>query len=163
MEDIRRLAEIDKKSYGESGATIEYFMENISRFPEGVLVVEEEGIITGFMVFEIYQPHEKPKNFPDMSIKSPFFGKWMFIIAFTTSTNYEDKKEDGKLLSSAEEIAKKRGCAEACVPLSIDHPFEKNGVFEFFEGNGYSKAGSINWNGSSPKIIECYLMRKKLM
>jgi len=55
----------------------------------------------------------------------------MYINAFTTETNYKDIESDSQLLKAAEGAARKMYCTTFCVPLSINHPFEKNDVFGF--------------------------------
>ncbi len=112
--------------------------------------------------FDIYCKNDIPGDFSNMKLNKPISGKWMFTIAFTTATNYKNKEEDARLLLQAEDIAREKGCVEACVPLSKDHPFEVNGVFEFWEQNKYRKDGVINWVANSEELIECYFLRKRL-
>jgi hypothetical protein len=131
-------------------------------YPTGVLVVEDNEKISGFMIFQIMNKNDTPENFCEINLTEPITGKWMYNIVFTTATNYKDKKSDSKLLLEAERIAKNEGCLEACVPLSKNHPFGKNGVFEFYEMNGYKKVGEIKWGPNSKEFIECYFYKKKL-
>ena len=161
-DDIDSLVEIDRGAYGKTGATKDYFFQKLSEFPEGILAVEHNGNVTGFIVFEIYNKNDVPGDFRSMKLNEPISGKWMFTIAFTTATNYKNKKEDTKLLLQAENVAKEKGCVWACVPLSKDHPFEVNGVFEFWEQNGYKKDGTISWVANSEELVECYFLRKRL-
>lgn len=86
----------------------------------------------------------------------------MFTIAFTTATNYLNKREDTELLLKAESIAKAKGCVEAYVPLSKKHPFEVNDVFQFWKDNKYKKVGTISWVLNPKNLIDCYLFKKKL-
>ncbi len=162
LNDIKRLVEIDREAYGETGATKEYFVQKISEFPEGVLVVEDSGKVTGFVVFEVYGKNDIPRDFCDMKIINPVSGKWMFIIAFTTATNYKNKNEDAQLLLHAENAARNNGCVEACVPLSKAHPFDVNGVFHFWQQNCYEKTGTINWVSNLNETVECYFLKKNL-
>ena len=161
--DLDNMIKIDKHAYGDYGSNEEYFAKKLNSFPKGVLVVEDKGKITGFTIFEIINKNDMPEDFCDMKLSEPINGKWMHIPAFTTATNYKDKKSDSELLLTAEKIAKKEGCIEACVPLSKNHPFKDNGVFEFWEMNGYKNIGKIKWVFNSNEFIECYFYRKKLI
>jgi ribosomal protein S18 acetylase RimI-like enzyme len=161
--DLDRMMEIDKEAYDKYGASKEYFFKKMSSFPKGVLVIENKGKVTGFIVFEIMKKDDIPENFCDMKLIKSMKGKWMYNIVFTTATNYKDKASDSKLLLAAEKIAKDEGCTEACVPLSKEHPYHKNGVFEFYEMNGYKSIGEIKWTPNSIEFIECYFYRKILV
>ncbi len=162
LDDINLLVELDKKSYGKTGATRNYFLQKLSEFLNGILVAEHNNVVTGFVVFEICAHNDVPQNFYNIKLNRKMSGKWAFIAAFTTTTNYKNKKEDVQLLLQAENIAKEKGCGEICVPLSKRHPFEANGVFEFWEQNGYLKIGTINWVANSKELVECYFLRKIL-
>jgi hypothetical protein len=162
LNDVSRLVEIDKAAYGETGGTEGYFRSKISSFPEGVIVAEDKGIVTGFVVFEVYKDKEVPADFCEMDIKERLSGKWMFVAAFTTATNYLNSKEDSELLLKAEGAAKRKGCVCACVPLSKKHPFDANGVFEFWEGHKYKKVGTIKWVAGPHKLIDCFFLTKRL-
>ena len=161
--DLDKLVEIDKAAYGKYGEDKEYFVEKLASFPKGVLVVEDKGKVTGFIVFELIDKNNAPEDFSEMKLKEPLTGRWMYTVAFTTATNYGDKMSDSKLLIAAEKIAKDEGCAEACVPLSKDHPFKGNGVFEFWEINGYKRIGEIKWVPNSNESVECYFYKKSLV
>jgi hypothetical protein len=161
--DLDRMVEIDKGAYGKFGASKEHLFKKMSSFPRGVLVIEDKGRITGFIVFEIMKKDDIPENFCDMKLIKSMKGKWMYNIVFTTATNYKDKASDSKLLLAAERIAKEEGCTEACVPLSKEHPYHKNGVFEFYEMNGYKNIGEIKWAPNSREFIECYFYKKDLV
>lgn len=160
--DLDRMVEVDRESYGEYGANKEYFARKLASFPKGILVVEAKGKITGFIVFEIMKKDDVPENFCDMKLSESMKGKWMHNIVFTTATNYKDKVSDSKLLLAAEEVSKNEGCVEACVPLSKNHPFEENGVFEFYEMNDYEKIGKIKWMPNAKEFVECYFYKKRL-
>jgi len=162
LNDIKRLVEINQEAYGDTGADKDYFIRKLSEFPEGILVVERGDSVTGFIVFEIYDKKDVPRDFNKIKLDKPISGKWMFTIAFTTATNYKNKWEDAQLLLYAENIAKDKGCVEAGVPLTKDHPFERNGVFEFWRQNEYKKVGTINWITPSEELIECYFLSKRL-
>ena len=97
-----------------------------------------------------------------MHISKSIKGKWIYIAAFTTKTNYKDKESDSKLLLAAENVAGKLGCIESCVPLSIEHTYKNNDVFEFWKINGYKKDGKIKWRVNQDEFIECDFYRKKL-
>ena len=84
----------------------------------------------------------------------------MHIITFTTKTDFQDKKADTDLLSTAEETAQKLGCTTYCVPLSVDHPYPQ--AYPFFEGNGYQKLGTIDWNAGPNDLIPCNFLVKTL-
>ena len=161
LSDVEMLVEIDQKAFGETGATREYFMERLSVFPQGVLVVEESGKVTGFSVIAIMEKNAVPPSFSSLKLDVPIRGRSMFCIAFTTRTHYMDKKEDAKLLAESEKVAKSHGCREAFVELSEDHPYAKNGVYGFWETNDYRKCGTIDWDGPKGKI-PCNLLRKTL-
>ena len=160
-DDIAALVEIDRKSFGETGATKEFFLERLSLFPQGVLVSQEQGRITGFSIITLIEKDEIPLSFSSLKLDLPLRGKSMFSIAFTTQGNYLDKANDAKLLREAEYVAKRNGCVEAFVELSKDHPHASNGAYEFWEANGYKKCGTINWEGPMG-VIPCYLLRKNL-
>jgi len=160
--DLVRLVEVDKEAYGEYGSNKQYFSKKLNLFPRGVLVIENKRTVTGFIVFETMNKNDMPENFCDMELTEQINGKWMHIPAFTTETNYKDKESDSKLLLAAEKIAKSEGCVEACVPLSKNHPFRDNGVFEFWEINGYKNIGKIKWMFNSNEFIECYFYKKTL-
>jgi ribosomal protein S18 acetylase RimI-like enzyme len=161
--DLDDMIEIDKRAYGDYGSNKEYFTKKLNSFPKGILVVENKGKITGFIIFEIMNKNDIPEDFCDMKLSESVNDKWMHIPALTTATNYKDKKSDSKLIMAAEKIAKNEGCIEAFVPLSKNHPFKGNGVFEFWEMNGYKKIGEIKWMPNSNEFIECYFYRKSLI
>ena len=64
-EDIHRLVEIDQEAYGEYGADNQYFKKKFQFFPQGILVVEEHGEVTGFTVIEFLEANQLPPNFSD--------------------------------------------------------------------------------------------------
>jgi ribosomal protein S18 acetylase RimI-like enzyme len=160
--DLDRLVEVDKEAYGKYGSNKEYFFKKLNSSPKGILVVEDETGVTGFMIFEIMNKNDTPEYFCDIELTEKIDGKWVHVPAFTTATNYKDKKSDSKLLLTAEKIAKSEGCTEACVPLSKNHPFRDNGVFEFWEMNGYKKVGEIKWMANQNEFVECYFYKKIL-
>jgi ribosomal protein S18 acetylase RimI-like enzyme len=161
--DLDVMVEVDKKAYGKYGSDKEYFSKKLKSFPEGILVVEGKGKITGFVVLEILNKDDVQEDFCDMKLEEPIKGKWMHLVAFTTKANYKDKESDTKLLLAAEKIAKTKGCIESCVPLSKYHPFKNNGVFEFWKMNGYKNIGEIKWMFSPNEFVECYFFKKNLI
>lgn len=162
LDDIPRLCQIDQAAYGQYGEDEAYFRHKFQSFPEGILVMEEERKVTGFAVVELLKANELPSDFCDFEPHRSLEGKWMHIIAFTTSTNYKDSESDRALVEALERTARKAGCASACVPLTKNHPFEKHGVFDFWEANGYLKEGEIRWIASPSEKLECYFYRKDL-
>lgn len=160
--DLDAMEEVDKKAYGKYGTKKEYFAKKLKSFSEGILVVEDRGKVTGFIVFEIMNKGDVPEGFCDMKLKEPIKGRWMYPFVFTTKTNYKDKMSDSELLLTAEKIATSKGCIESCVPLSKNHPFKNNGVFEFWEMNGYKNIGEIKWMPNPNEFVECYFYKKKL-
>ena len=158
LDNIPQLVVMDHNAYGQYGADEEYFRKKLTSPKTKILIAEKEGLITGFTVFEMMEQDEMPKNFSDLKINKLLKGKWMYIIAFTTETNYEDVKYDSQLLRSAEKIARNLKCNTFCVPLSKDHPYPK--AYNFFEINGYQKVGSIKWKASPTEKIDCYLYLK---
>ena len=161
--DIPRLVEIDQKAYENHGAKRDYFLERLKVFPQGVLVVEDTHGVSGFAVLELVESDGIPVHFTKPKTKEQMKGRWTHIIAFTTHTNYRDKNSDSQLLHEAEKKAMEYGCQEAYVPLSIDHPFEHHGVFDFWKENGYQEVGSIDWIASKTKKISCKFLGKKLL
>ncbi|MCX6775429.1 MAG: hypothetical protein NT130_01085 [Candidatus Micrarchaeota archaeon] len=161
-DDLEEMVRVDRKAYGEYGASKKLLFKKLSAFPQGLLVAEDKGRITGFTVFEIMEKDDVPESFCDMKLLKPIDGRWMHPTIFTTKTDYRDKKSDSRLLLAAEKIAKSLGCVESCVPLSKNHPFRDNGAFEFWEDNGYENIGGIEWMPNPKESVECYLYRKKL-
>ncbi len=160
ISDIARLVDIDSAAYGSYGADRGYFEEKFASDNVGILVVEEAGDVSGFCVFEILRSNQIPPDFCDLKLRKPLEDTWTHIIAFTTSTNYIDLESDGQLVRAVEEKAKIMGSDIFCVPLSVEHPFEKNDVFGFWKKNGYERAGTIKWKASSNELIECYFYCK---
>lgn len=158
LKDILQLVEIDRKAYREYGENEEYFRRKLASPNTKVLVVEANGKVTGFTVFEMMEPDQIPENFSNLELKIPIQGRWMHIIAFTTESNYMDKEADTQLLKTAEEIARNKGCVIFCVPLSVDHPYPA--AFPFFEGNGYQRIGRIKWDAGLNGKIDCYFYSK---
>lgn len=161
--DLERLSEIDKQAYGEYGGNVEYFARKLMSFSKGFLVVEEDGNVTGFIILELFEKNGMPEDFQNIKLKERINGKWINIVAFTTATNYRNKEKDTVLLLAGERIAKNLGCTESCVPLTKDHPFKSNGVFEFYEMNGYKAIGEIDWVPAPHEHFECWFLRKKLI
>ena len=159
--DINTLVEIDRLSYGDYGADLDYFKKRLQEFPTGVLVVENEEKITGFAVFEKLTKDQIPEHFSDLKTSQKISEPWIHIIAFTTETNYKDVESDTKLLLKIEEIAGKHDCKFSCVPLTKDHPFKGNGVFAFWEKNGYKIVGSIKWQADSGELLDCHFYLKE--
>ena len=143
--DIPRLVELDNDAYGVHGANEKYFTEKLKKFRNGIFVCEQNKEITGFIAVYVLEEKEISNDFCELHLKEPIKGKWMHIIAFTTQTNYKDKKHDGALVAAAEKFARQKGCLASYVPLSKEHPFEKHGVFDFWKENGYRIAGKIQW------------------
>ena len=158
--DIETLVQIDQNAYGQYGASFHYFEEKLSASHTCVLVVEENEKVTGFTVVEFLNADDLPRNFTDFYPAEKLLGPWMHIIAFTTESNYIDKKEDTRLVQAVEEVSKARGCVSSCVPLTKNHPFEKNGVFEFWGSNGYSLSGEISWMVNDHEKLECFFYKK---
>ena len=160
--DLDKLVELDRKAYGDYGAKKKYFARKFKQFPEGMLVVEEGNKLTGLVFFEIIAKGKLPEEFRDMILETPVKGKWMHPVIFTTDSNYKDKNSDSLLLKSAEKLAKELGCMEACVPLTKNHPYKENGVFDFWILNDYSNAGEIKWVPNKSDSFECFVYRKAL-
>ncbi|MBI2572906.1 hypothetical protein HYV86_03550 [Candidatus Woesearchaeota archaeon] len=160
--DIPALIEVDREAYGETGASREYFTKKFSSFAQGIFVVQEQEKVVGFIVVEVYGNNDVPVDFCNLNVRSILPLKWMFIAAFTTATNYKERGDDTKLLEAAELLGKKQGCIAVYVPLPPDHPFEGNGVFEFWRANEYRPVGSIQWIAPTEKLIGCDLFMKKL-
>lgn len=159
--DIPTLAAIDQKAYGEKyGADERYFESKIATCPKGILLVEQDGITTGFIVFELMKSNQIPKDFCELKINEPLNGQWMFIGAFTTESNFLDTESDSQLVFAAEKIARQSGCRTFCVPLPKKHKFEQNKVFDFWEKCGYSRIGEIKWMASSTEQLDCYFYKK---
>jgi len=161
--DLDRMVESDRRAYGKYGANKKYFAKKLNSFPKGILVVEDKGKVNGFTVFEIENKDDIPEDFCDMKLTEPINGKWMHVVAFTTATNYKDKKSDSKLLLAAEKVSRDLGCTESCVPLSKNHPFKENSVFEFWKMNGYKLIGEIKWMPNPNEFVECYFYKKSLV
>lgn len=53
-------------------------------FPEGVLVVENKGKVIGFLILEILNKGDVPKDFCDMRLEEPIKGRYACVVAFTT-------------------------------------------------------------------------------
>ncbi len=162
LSDISSLVAVDKEAYGETGASKEYFVKKFSSFAQGIFVVQELEKVVGFIVVEIYEKNDIPLDFCNLQVRSSLPLKWMFIAAFTTATNYKKRGDDRKLLQAAEQLGKKHGCNSIYVPLPPDHPFEENGVFNFWRSYEYRPVGSIHWIAPTEKLIECDLFMKKL-
>lgn len=160
--DIDTISRIDKFAYGKYGGSTDYFAKKLSAFPEGMLVAEENGKVTGAVMFEALEKDGIPEDFGSISLLEPISGRWMYTVVFTTATNYANKKSDSQLLLAAENVAKKLGCIEACVPLTKNHPFEANGVFEFWESHGYKRIGETRWVPNANENFECWFYKKKL-
>ena len=160
--DFDALVSLDKEAYGADGAPNEYFLRKLTNFKEGVLVLENQGTIIGFAVFEKYQGNETPMGFSELNTKK-LPKTWAFIAAFTTRSNYSNKDEDLVLLDSIENKAKSMNCQASFVPLSKNHPYEKHDVYDFWESNGYSKCEEISWISNSNEKIECFLLKKELV
>lgn len=163
QDDIPALVSIDQAAYGTHGADKAYFKSKFKSFPQGILVVEEDGKVTGFTVIELLDKNELPQDFGEFKPTEPLTGKWIHIIAFTTATNYKDAATDSLLLQAAEKVGIELGCASSCVPLTKQHPFERNNVFGFWKSNGYKTAGEINWHANNGEKFACWFYRKKLI
>lgn len=161
--DIESMVKIDKESFGEYGLKKEYFIKKLKSSSGSIIVAyDNNNKMIGFVVFEILEKNMISDDFCDLKIKSLIKGKWVHIIAFTAKDKYMDKELDSKILLSAEIFAKNKGCVESYVPLTKEHPFKKNGVFEFWKNNGYENVGEIKWKVNSTKLIECFFYRKFL-
>lgn len=161
--DVPDFVIIDRRAYGNYGSDQKYFREKFNSKNTWILTVEEDKKITGFAVIEKLRKGEIPSDFTELSLTNPFKNSWLHIIAFTTKTNYQDIKSDSKLVKAVEKLAKKLKLKNICVPLSKDHPFTKHNVFEFWEINGYKKAGTIKWIVNPTEKIECYFYKKEFL
>jgi len=160
--DFDKLVELDRKAYGDYGASKKYFAKKFEQFPQGMLVVEDGDQVTGLVFFEIIEKGKLPEDFAEMVLDNPVKGKWMHPVIFTTDTNYKDKTSDSKLLKSAEDLAKKLACQQVFVPLTKNHPYKENGVFDFWLLNGYANVGEIKWVPSKNDVFECFVYGKTL-
>ena len=160
--DLDRISDMDKAAYGEYGSSREYFAKKLAKFPEGTLVAEDKGKVAGVVVFDVIEKGSTPEDFGSIELSEPISGRWMYIVVFTTATNYANKKSDSQFLLAAEKVAKRFGCVEICVPLTKNHPFKGNGVFEFWESNGYRRVGEVKWEPNANESFECYFYKKKL-
>jgi len=158
--DIPQLVVIDGNAYGNYGADEKYFKKKLTSPNTKILVVINQGKITGFAVFEILKKDEIPSDFTDLSVNKPINDSWVHIVVFTTETNYLEVNSDIKLVSAIERMAKSLGQSIFCVPLSINHPFIKHDVFGFWEKNGYENVGTIKWIVSPEEKIDCYFYKK---
>jgi len=147
---IEALVKIDKEHYKEFGANADYFRRKFSTENARILVVLENGQPTGFCVFEVMEPNQPLEDFSNHSTPFPV-EKWMHIIAFTTKTDFQDKDADKALLLTAEQTAYGLGCNTFCVPLTVEHPYPH--AYPFFEGNGYQKAGTLDWIAGPNEFI----------
>jgi len=161
--DLDTMVKMDRERFGEYGAKKDYFIKKLNSPPGSIIVAyDDNGKMVGFVVFDILEKNTISDDFSDLKIKFPIKGRWVHIVAFSSRDNYMDKEFDSKLLLTAEEFAKNKGCIESCVPLTKNHPFRKNEVFEFWEMNGYKKVGEIKWMPNTNEFVECYFYKKKL-
>jgi len=107
---------------------------------------------------------ETPSDFCALVLNQPLQAQWIHIIAFTTNTNYIDIESDSALVQKVEDFARKMKIDIVGVPLSINHPFatKPHSVFNFWEKNGYKKAGHISWVASPTEKISCYFYEKRI-
>lgn len=159
-DDLKRLVEIDEQAYGKYGA--EAYLSRKLAVSKG-LAVETRGKITAFTFFDILEKNQVPEDYVDLKLAKELGGKWAFLAAFTTPTNYADAENDALLLQAAEKAALRDGCIESTVPLPKKHPFEKNDVLGFWTSNGYREAGEIVWLETKTRNrVPCLFFRKKL-
>lgn len=161
-QDIPHLIRIDREAYDKYGADEKYFRQKFAAQNTTILVVEEPEGVSGFMVFELLGANEFPPDFKNLKLKTSLNANWIHVIAFTTKTNYKDVEADTALLRSAENSGKNLGYSLFGVPLTVEHPFEKNDVFGFWEKNGYHQVGTIDWKAGPNELLPCYLYLKAL-
>lgn len=159
---IGRLVALDKKSYGAFGEDERYFREKVSSPTAKVVIMETNGELNGFCVFDVMKPNNTLENFINLNTSIPPTEQWMHISAFTTESNFRDIVSDTKLLLAAENMGINLGCGASYVPLTVQHPYKSHGVFEFFETNGYRNVGTIDWVNQKGDILPCLLYRKEL-
>ena len=82
--NLQQMVELDRKAYGKYGVSIGSLSERLKTAPESILVTTDGENIKGFIVFEILNKNNVPKDFFDMKITEQFEGKWMYNIVFTT-------------------------------------------------------------------------------
>lgn len=162
LEDTDKIVEIDRECFGEYGASKNLVIEKMKKFPGCAAIGFDNDKCIGFFIFEILEVDEKPKEFTDFILNERIKGKWLHAIMFTPRDNYKNQKTDLNLLLFAEKIARQKGCIESLVPLSKNHPFKGNGVFEFWEKNGYKKCGETRWIAGKNKYIDCWIYKKYL-
>ena len=160
--DLDIMVKIDRECFGEYGAKKDYFIKKLNNPLGSIIVACDKGKMIGFVVFDILEKDMTSEDFCDLKIKFPIKGRWMHVVAFTPRDNYMNKQLDSKLLLTAEKSAKNKGCIESYVPLTKNHPFKENGVFEFWKMNGYKKVGKIKWTPNANEFVECYFYKKKL-
>jgi len=146
--DISSMVELDKECFGDYGAKKDYFIKKLNSPPGTIIVAYDDRKMVGFVVFDILEKDAIPEDFCNLRIRFPIKGRWVHMVAFTPKDNYVDKELASKLLLIAEKFAKNKGFLESYVPLTKDHPFKENGVFEFWENNGYENVGEIEWKAN---------------
>lgn len=160
--DIPLLVELDRMSFGEYGADEEYFTRKLEEFSEGLLVGIGENRLFGVIIFEVKERDDIPGEYRNLVLYKSFAGRWMYIPVFTTEGNYKDKVRDSELLGVAERSARNKGCVEAAVFPSKEHPYKEN-AFKFWEMNGYENVGEISWIADSNQFVDRFVYRKKLV
>ena len=135
--DISSLVVLDRIAYDNYGADEKYFRQKFNSANTRILTVLDKGKITGFAVVERLREDEIPPDFTGLTLEKPLRDPWLHIIAFTTKTNYLDVKSDSKLVKAIEKVAEKMGLTNVCVPLSKDHPFNTDKVFDLWVRNFY--------------------------
>jgi len=161
--DVPSMVEIDRECFGEYGSKKDYFIKKLKSPPGSIIVSHDDNKkMIGFVVFEILEKNSVPEDFCDLRIQSPIKGRWVHLVAFTPRDNYTNRKLDSRLLLSVEKFAKNKGCIESYVPLTKDHPFKENGVFEFWKSDGYENVGEIKWKAGPNELIGCFFYKKSL-
>ena len=164
--DAQRLAELDDSSYPGFGLITNDVLKKIKSVSSTIYILEKEGSIIGFIVLDFINPNELPESFVDLKTDLPSLktSKWVNISAFTTISNFKDYKTDTFLLSEVENIVR-YNFNQVCVPLTIEHPYDddEHKVFSFWQKNGYSKIGTINWiTKDKTKKFPCYFFAKDI-
>lgn len=158
--DIPEITEIDRQAFGSRGVSEEMVTSQLKMFPEGMFVAREDSKVVGVVCCERHLEEAFPTYGRDVSKTHSEKGNLLYLSVITVAEEFRNKGIGSLLLGKVSGLAKTLGIARIYCPVNKRHPYLREGVLHFWRKNGYEIAGETNWEISSGKFLDSYVLER---
>lgn len=158
---IKQIVAIEKETFG-NGVNADTLNSLVQAFPEGLILINDDGIVHGYLGWEKHTAKQFPEYNHDVGKTYAPNGSHGYISIITVASQFRDKGLGSNLLKQLETIAKKHKCTSLYCPVNKKHPYLNQGVMHFWEKNGFKVSGETNWEISPGKILPSFIFNKTI-